>query len=231
MAFANTHLLSRLWLKRGLLTLLASQALPPETSLVSGKTLRSRPQPRKLPSSEPRLRPKPQAPKVQPQVTPLRPPRAFATWPVLWQQLFERVKAGHVVWTYPLLGSDLWQKPSPGLAERRAFLGRLVKEPPVYPQGTHTFWPYQMADAVAQPELFWAGVRQLKASVVMILGLEAGQKLLSRPVVPYSQHHAYGCHVMVFQEIQDLAQNLALYGAMRRMQRDVLAALGLNPVA
>ena len=230
MAFAKTHLLSRLWLKRGLQTLLASQALPPEKSLVNGKVPSNRPLSRKLPSTEPLHRPKPQTPKAQPQVTP-RPPRAYATWPAIWQQLLERVKAGHVVWTYPLLGSDLLQQPSPGLAERRAFLGRIVKDQPVYPQGTHTFWPYQLSDGLAQPELFWAGVRQLKASVVMILGLEAGQKLLARPVVPYSQHHAYGCHVVVFQEIQDLAQNLALYGAMRKMQRDVLAALGLSPVA
>lgn len=241
-AFANSDLLSRLWLNRGLATLLREEALPPELSLLTGKEPglgAGQVQRHEMQGRFPQRRAAP-PPKQAPQTAP-KPPKTVHVphvsavqsqpWPAIWQTLLGRVKQGHVVWTYRLLGSDLLQKQSPGLAERRAFLTRILKESPVYPQGTHTFWPYQLPEAAPCPELFWSGVSRLKAEAVMILGQEAGLALLGKTVVPYSQHHARGCHVVVFQDIQDLTQNLSLYGEMQKMLRDILGTIGLQPLA
>ncbi|MCR5813279.1 MAG: hypothetical protein K6G15_02130 [Desulfovibrio sp.] len=240
MAFANTNLLSRLWQNKGLIALLQSQNLPLESSLLFGKAaeptrpLSSRPQVPQRPAATRRTaataRPASRSSQPQPKPMPGLSVLGVEAWPEIWQTLLQRVKVGRVVWTYPLLGSDLLQQASPGLVERRGFLTRILQDPPVYPPGTHTFWPFQLPKGSAQPEIFWSGVRRLGASVVMILGLEAGQTLLAKTVVPYSQHHAYGCHVMVFQEIQDLIHDLALYGEMRKMLRDILLTIGLRPV-
>ena len=61
-------------------------------------------------------------------------------WPAPWRDLLGQTRPGHIVWTYWSLGPDIRDPATPGRAQRRAFLQRLLHDLG-HPAGTHTFWP------------------------------------------------------------------------------------------
>jgi hypothetical protein len=139
---------------------------------------------------------------------PLRPPRAAAapavdssTWPLAWQEFFSRAKQGRVLWTYQYLGDDLGGAADP---QRRALLNRLLKDMNL-PAGTSTFWPCclpQHCGGTAAPEIFWQGVRALKARVVIIMGYKAMRAVaLPEEATLWSQVRHEGCLVYVTPDV------------------------------
>ncbi len=97
-------------------------------------------------------------------------------WPKQWQDCFYKIRSAYVLWTYWALGDDMGGAPN---AERRALLQRFLKDLN-HPSGTHAFWPVAMPvsqgesrELVFHNEIFWSGVRLLKARALVIFGEKA----------------------------------------------------------
>ncbi|MCR4666122.1 MAG: hypothetical protein K5657_02380 [Desulfovibrio sp.] len=238
MSFGTIGLLARLWQAKGLRVLLSENPVPPELSLLrygralqrgketNGRLLRANPA-RSMPRRE--SPPTSSSPVSERQGEPedplLAPVGAPAVWPDVWKKLLDGAKTGPVVWTYSSLGLDLLQRQTQGIDGRRGFLRRLLTQKPTFPAGTHTFWPYvlpnEAGDLCADADLFWAGVQALGGRVVMILGEEACAFLLKkRP--PYFQTRMHGVHVTVFQSVEILNADNALFTRMHAMAVDVI---------
>ena len=98
-------------------------------------------------------------------------------WPKPWQDLRARMKRAWLCWTYWELGEDLCGTPDPA---RRQTLGQLISALH-RPAGTNTFWPPVLpggADSgqgapVSSRDLFWSGVKELGARMVVAMGYRA----------------------------------------------------------
>ncbi len=100
-------------------------------------------------------------------------------WPHTWQERFRQTKPARVVWTYDTLGHDLCGQAS---NTRRELLRDILKDLG-HPSGTHSFWPISLPDGnepqnlITNVPVFWAGVRQLEARVLIVLGQSAATTL------------------------------------------------------
>ncbi|MBQ9452328.1 MAG: hypothetical protein IJU65_03420 [Desulfovibrio sp.] len=106
-------------------------------------------------------------------------------WPGPWQERLAQTRPGVILWTYYDLGADICNDQTPGRQERSAFLRQLLRDLG-HPAGTHTFWPVCLpsagtatADATtpestggsaSNADIFWSGVRCLKARGVVVMG-------------------------------------------------------------
>ncbi len=108
-------------------------------------------------------------------------------WPGPWQQRLAQTRPGVILWTYYALGADICNEKTPGRQERSAFLRQLLRDLG-HPAGTHTFWPVclpsaciapgdantlESAESASNADIFWSGVRCLKARGVVVMGTEA----------------------------------------------------------
>ena len=160
-------------------------------------------------------------------------------WPAPWRDLLGQTRPGHIVWTYWSLGPDIRDPATPGRAQRRAFLQRLLHDLG-HPAGTHTFWPVCLppdpdalppvpedtalgalektppAPAYAPaPDVFWSGARQLRARGVVVLGSVAGQAAgLPGGLRPLQQLRHRGQLVWVLWDVENLLAQEQRYASM-----------------
>ncbi|MDD2966034.1 MAG: hypothetical protein PHN64_00855 [Desulfovibrionaceae bacterium] len=158
---------------------------------------------------------------------PLRQPRAAAApavdssaWPLAWQEFFSQAKQGRVLWTYQYLGDDLGGAADP---QRRALLNRLLKDMNL-PAGTSTFWPCclpQHCGGTAAPEIFWQGVRALKARMVIVMGYKAMRAVaLPEEATLWSQVRHEGCLVYVTPDVPLLLAEPQRYAPTMQFLRE-----------
>ena len=159
--------------------------------------------------------------------------------PAPWPHLLGQTRPGHIVWTYWSLGPDIRDPATPGRAQRRAFLQRLLHDLG-HPAGTHTFWPVCLppdpdalppvpedtalgalektppAPAYAPaPDVFWSGARQLRARGVVVLGSVAGQAAgLPGGLRPLQQLRHRGQLVWVLWDVENLLAQEQRYASM-----------------
>ncbi len=160
-------------------------------------------------------------------------------WPPIWRERLRHAKAGRALWTYWSLGTDLCGTPD---ARRREFFRRLLTDL-AHPAGTHTFWPcalpqagepadlpeeFQTAAAPAggmlpAPDVFWAGVRALKARAVIIMGSAALKAVALPAPLPLMGQTLYrGCLVWVIRDVDFLLDQPQYYGATLEFLRQNL---------
>ncbi|MBQ7739492.1 MAG: hypothetical protein IJT59_07555 [Desulfovibrionaceae bacterium] len=217
MAFEKVDLLGQIWRGRGLNFLFRPETVPLGFSLLNyGQALPKTVMKPRPPVNRPR--PVPVAKQEQPPAPNLKKPVveaaswkkiAEADWPKEWSAIFNKLRPGKLVWTYPQLGADLLGSNHQGQAERRQFFIRIFQTKPIYPQGTHTFWPYLLDENATSPpnlDLFWSGVRALGGRVVLALGLEAGEAIFKTKAL-YAPNHIHGFYGYILPTIDVLQQN------------------------
>lgn len=238
MAFGRIDFCGALWQSKGIRWLLSQKPLSASLSLVGGKEkepAKAPPMPRRpVPAWTPR---KEEVPSSVPKSLSFPHERTLpkkippAEWAEDWKKVRASAKKGLVVWTYEELGGDLLGIESEGLAERRLFLTKVLQYPPVFPIGTHTFWPYALfRNGVYEPDagIFWTGVHELQAKIVVVLGAKAGQLLLGRET-PFTRLVVQGVQGIVFEDIAELKQDSARFEQMQSFLRSVLARSGIFP--
>ncbi|MBQ7456062.1 MAG: hypothetical protein IJS54_00410 [Desulfovibrio sp.] len=159
----------------------------------------------------------------------------MAVWPDTWKQLYSVVKPGLVVWTYPLLGCDLLKVDTTDRLIRREFFGRILQSHPLYPPGTHTFWPYCLPkngtlELVPDLALFWAGVVALKARLVMVVGNDAGQVVLQSSTPFVQRHCRNGILATVVYDIAQMREDQGMFVRMLGTMRALLARIDILPM-
>ncbi len=208
----------------------AQQVSKPVAQQQAGQSTASRPMPRAQSS---------QASPAQGQSTPVSqsnatPPPATSKsnagrvslaldqWPAPWQERFAQTKPARVIWTYWNLGHDLCGESS---AERRAFLKRILQDLK-HPPGTHSFWPHTLPDLSSPEQLqpnipvFWSGVRQLGARVLVILGEGSAQKLgYDAFDAPFKEFHKQGKLVILVKDMDMLMHNTKTYTTLMQYLR------------
>lgn len=157
-----------------------------------------------------------------PSMPPLKPEEE---WPALWRERLKATRPGRVAWTYARLGQDLLGERTEGLDDRRAFIGRLLRDMN-HPVGTHTFWPVCLHEEGAMksaPEIFWSGIALLGARFVMVLGEDAAASLaLPSPLPVFQQTVWRGVLISAFPGVDALLCDEANYAAMLSMVREKL---------
>ncbi len=157
-----------------------------------------------------------------PSLPPLTPQE---DWPALWRERLNATRRGRVAWTYARLGQDLLGEKTEGLDDRRAFIGRLLRDMN-HPAGTHTFWPVCLPVEGAMtpaPEIFWSGIALLGARFVMVFGEDAVPPLgLPAPLPVFQQAMWRGVLISTFPGVDTLLRDEANYTAMLSMVREKL---------
>ena len=163
-------------------------------------------------------------------------------WPRPWRERLKATRPAPVVWTYWALGEDLCGNPNPA---RRELLKRLLGDLG-HPAGTHTFWPAAMPAAgpagvssenatapaappalEAHPPAFWAGLEQLKARAVVVMGSPAAKAVALPPGLrPFQQLRHHGKLVVVLRDVDFLVEEAHHYDAVREFLRRALAPFG-----
>ncbi len=163
-----------------------------------------------------------QTPQAPPKSSGERASLALDQWPHPWQERFAQTKPARVIWTYWNLGHDLCGEAS---TERRTFLRRILQDLK-HPAGTHSFWPHTLPSPTAPEQLqpnipvFWSGVRQLGARVLVILGEDSAQKLGYEPFeAPFKEFHKQGKLVILVKDMDMLMHNTKTYTTLMQYLR------------
>lgn len=114
------------------------------------------------------------APETRPTAYQPKPAEACADpWPGAWKAYRCKLATpSRTVWTYADLGLDLGAAPDP---ERRD-LFKLIIHFLKWPRGSVTFWPVAAETdqgLTPDPDRFWQGVAECRASMVMVFGRRA----------------------------------------------------------
>lgn len=180
MAFENLSPSAAIWLDRGV-----SHILMPECKQNQATPAASAPRYR----TEARKTMRQSAPlPANKSAPPTWQPLPSAQWPQQWQEQLACSRKGRIVWTYAQLGADLLagrtkseQAPAAARALRSKFL-RNVFADLKHPQGTHTFWPAQLADdPIPNPEIFWSGLKELGCRGTIIMDPAFASALMDKP--------------------------------------------------
>lgn len=94
------------------------------------------------------------------------------TWPVSWQELWQRTRPASIVWSYPALSQDLAGQGSPDRSQlMRGLIGTLA-----LPKGSSAFWPltaHQDSGTCHMPAAFAGAITLLAPQVVVLMGASA----------------------------------------------------------
>ena len=154
-------------------------------------------------------------------------------WPPLWQERLRITGKAPVLWTYLELGEDLYGTPNP---QRRALFARLIRDLG-HRSGTHSFWPCALpaqpvsgGQAVLVPDasLFWSGVRELGARVLLVFGEAAFAAMGIAPLPPLRQVRQQGLLIMALPPAEELVANQGRYAPMLSFVRTALQRFTRN---
>jgi hypothetical protein len=99
------------------------------------------------------------------------------SYPPLWSQLWKNLSPPYtMVWTYWQLSEDLG--PAPDC--QRTQLMKTILAKLCWPRGSVAFWPLSTFDGLqhfSQLDVFWSGVQELQAQLVIVFGALAFQAL------------------------------------------------------
>ncbi len=147
-------------------------------------------------------------------------------WPAHWQERLRLTKPARVIWTYWNLGHDLSGEASDA---RRTLLRKILTDLK-HPAGTHAFWPLAMPNPAASVSgleahvpIFWSGVEQLGARVVVVLGADAAQALnFAVQNVPFTQIKHQGRPIILGKDMDELIEKPQVYDRMMTYLRPFL---------
>ena len=150
-------------------------------------------------------------------------------WPPLWQERMRVTSPAPVLWTYWELGTDFCGTPD---AARRSLLQRLLKDMG-HPAGTHKFWPCALpakqgdADLLADAAIFWSGVRQLKARVIVAFGQQTFEAMGVPAIPPLRVKRTSGGQRLIsLYDVHTLVDNPAVYNPVVSFLRSHLRTFG-----
>lgn len=146
-------------------------------------------------------------------------------WPGSWKLYRSKLATpSRTVWTYADLGLDLGSRPD----SQRRDLFRLIIHFLKWPKGSVTFWPVAAetdAGLEPDPERFWRGVAEARASVVIIFGRRALSMLFPEEIFAPRIFPARGLTIVVQPGPSDLLPDNR---AAKKIVWDTLRSLNLG---
>ena len=237
------------WSHAGIGCLLADAPLPPELGLLASclpaagpvaapaAASPAPPAPATVAAAERWHRPTPDAPRGgEPKSAATSKLPAFIPpehWPPLWRERLRATGKAPVLWTYLELGEDFYGTPNP---QRRDLFTRLLRDLG-HRSGTHSFWPCALpaqpiggGQTVLAPDagLFWSGVRELGARVLLVFGEAAFAAMGIAPLPPLRQVRQQGLLIMALPPAEDLVTNQGRYAPMLSFVRTALQRFTRN---
>lgn len=151
-------------------------------------------------------------------------------WPDPWQKLFSKTKRGWLAWTYWDLGADLCGHAD---TQRRQCLARLIRDLN-RPAGTHTFWPICLPvqeeasfSLQANPEIFWSGLHELGARVLIIMGSQAARQAgITKAIQPLQSFNHNGLRILMTWDFDHIFAETTRYKNIVNFLGTMLNSLG-----